>query len=265
MTKDNQKLINQDRDLDELFQIASHEELSAIADIITDSGRGRLSLSEDVKRDIIDHQSKRSLSKIATLLSREIRAFGSNTLASVARGGKPVEYQEVALDVAKKLGVKDLPKDASCVNIEFSILVAILTKSLKDKTPEEISKMLKESGCEFDNSVQAVIKSTTNLEMLIRSLTTSSNALSLAKMISGALTPSLATGGAVYLSTGFVARAPAMFNPLGMALAAVWAGYDMSGPAYRVTIPAIAHIAFIRQTQINFEIERSRMELRQCL
>jgi uncharacterized protein YaaW (UPF0174 family) len=265
MQKDKSPLINQGRSIDELLKIASHEELSAIANIITDNGQGRIALDSAVKNAILKHQEKRQLFEIAHLLAKEIRAFGSNSIASIVRRGEPIPYLEVALDVAKKLGVKNVSKASSEAEIEKAILLGLLSKSFKDKSPDEILKMLKDFGYTIDSKTQSLIKGATDKDTLVKVLMTSFGTLAIARTVSSALTPTIAVGGAFILGSSVIARAPALLNPLGIAISAIWAGYDASGPAYRVTIPAIAHIAFIRQTQINFEIERAQMELKQCL
>ncbi|WP_409012598.1 hypothetical protein [Bacteroides xylanisolvens] len=39
-----------------------------------------------------------------------------------------------------------------------------------------------------------------------------------------------------------------MMGPIGWILTAVWTLIDIAGPAYRVTIPAVIQIAYIRQS-----------------
>jgi uncharacterized protein YaaW (UPF0174 family) len=265
MQKDEGSLINQERDIEDLLRIASHDELSAIANIITDNGEGRVALDSAVKLEILQHQEQRQLSKIADLLAKEIRAFGSHSLASLVRGGKPVEYNEVVLDVAIKLGVKNVSGSSTVVEIEQAILVTLLSKSIKDKSPDEILQMLKEIGYSLDSKTLSSIKAATDNDALVKILITLFSSLAIARTVSSSLTPALAATSKALLSSSVIARAPVLLNPLGVAISAIWTGYDASGPAYRVTIPAIAHIAFIRQTQINFEIERAQMELKQCL
>lgn len=36
-------------------------------------------------------------------------------------------------------------------------------------------------------------------------------------------------------------------GPIGWALTAAWSAYDIAGPAYRVIVPAVIHIAYLRQ------------------
>lgn len=56
-----------------------------------------------------------------------------------------------------------------------------------------------------------------------------------------------------------------MLNPIGLAITAAWSTYDLSGPAFRVTIPAIAHISLIRQSLIAQDIKKFQKELEACL
>ena len=46
-------------------------------------------------------------------------------------------------------------------------------------------------------------------------------------------------------------RISAFAGPVGWAITAAWTAYDVAGPAYRVTIPAVIQVAFLRQQYIN--------------
>ena len=252
--KEKKLLINRDRSLVELFKVASFDELSAIADVITDYGNGRAMLKETTKNEILKFQKRHSLQQVASILENEIRAFGSNTIVNVFRR-RPVSYAEVVRDVAKRLGIKGLSVDVKVHEIERQILLALLTKAFKDKKPEEIERML-------ENDIDA--ESRKNFHKNSRHGSHSLNALkglsafSLAKIVSMALKPTV-------VPLGIIARAPTMLNPIGLAITAAWSAYDLSGPAFRVTIPAIAHISLIRQMLINQDIKRFQKELEACL
>lgn len=256
--------INQNRSLEQLLTIASRDELSEIVNIITDNGKGRLSLDKDIRLKLEQAQKAEKLNQLAGLIAYEIRAFGSNTIANSMRK-EPVSYIEVLCDVAKKLGVKKLNAKAPEVVIEQEVLIALLGKALDGKSAEERSVLLAKGSGELDSKTRELIAKATNKEALLQILKTSFNTYGISKLVATALSGSLVTAGQVFAVSTVVARVPALINPLGLALSAAWATYDMSGPAYRVTIPAIAHISFIRQTQIKFEVERAQMELKQCL
>ena len=51
-----------------------------------------------------------------------------------------------------------------------------------------------------------------------------------------------------------ITRAIGIFaGPIGLILMGFWTAIDIAGPAYRVTIPAIIQIAFLRQVYLNKE------------
>ncbi|MDP5130176.1 MAG: hypothetical protein NWQ54_04800 [Paraglaciecola sp.] len=266
MHKDTVKMqVDQDRSLEELLRVASKDELSEIANIITNNGKGRLSLDKGVLKIIEKRKRLNELHLSNDLLANEIRAFGSNTIANSLRRSMPVSYHEVLCNVAKKLGVKKIDKNSPAIDVEIEVLIALLRKAFDKKTVEEIRSLLKQGNCELDPKTRKLIDNATDKEALLQMLKTSISTYGLAKLIATALPSSVLAAGKVFALKAMVFRTPGLINPLGLALSAAWATYDISGPAYRVTIPAIAHIAFIRQTQIKFEIERAQMELKKCL
>ena len=236
-------LINRDRTLVDLFKNAPFEELSSLADIITDNGKGRTLLKDANKIKILNYQQQARLSEIAELLASEIRAFGSNTIANIFRR-EPVSYFEIVKDVAKRLGVKGISKDAKVYDVERVILITILKKANSDKSADDIELMLKSDLKPRSNSKEYINRRDPAVSDALKGVST----FSLAKLVSTALTPTV-------LPVGLVSRTPNMLNPIGLAITAAWTTYDLSGPAFRVTIPAIAKISFIRQFLIALYIE----------
>ena len=53
----------------------------------------------------------------------------------------------------------------------------------------------------------------------------------------------LAANAALTRTMGLVA------GPVGIALTAIWTAYDLAGPAYRVTVPAVLYVAMLRLKQ----------------
>lgn len=104
------------RPLPDLLSSASSADLNMLADLITDNGKGRVALDRKVKSTILSHQAKGTLQSIPEILDAEIRAFGSNSIATMFRSGG-VSYLELATDVAKKLDGK-LSKDLDILDIE---------------------------------------------------------------------------------------------------------------------------------------------------
>lgn len=265
-------VVEKNRPLKKLLAAASPDELGALADILTDQGRGRLSLAEDTKNKILDHQKRRALPQIAELLEREICAFGGNTFANMVRS-KSIDYAEVARDVADKLGAKVADTDdVHC--IEDKVLRALLIKWLEKVSDEERAQYLASSGLGLsEETLDRLAKSTdmrevSNQLMLIWGRGDASTMF--VELIQRAVFAAGFAASAMLAGTSGVAavvggRVLSLVNPLLAVTAAAGTAYQASGPAFRVTIPAVAKIACIRRTQIDFEFQQFKTRLQACL
>ena len=91
-----------DTDLVEVLTSADAEDLSILTDHITDKGDGRLSLSSDTCKKLVDARVAGEFSaEIRALIGEELQRFGGNSLVNLMRGGTGVTYSEIAL----KLGI----------------------------------------------------------------------------------------------------------------------------------------------------------------
>lgn len=60
-------------------------------------------------------------------------------------------------------------------------------------------------------------------------------------------------------------RAPVLLNPVTAVISTAWMTYELSGPAYRVTVPAVIRVASIRLANIQLQTDQFRSELTKCL
>jgi hypothetical protein len=74
----------------------------------------------------------------------------------------------------------------------------------------------------------------------------------MAAIIVNAVLKALFGRGLTFAGAGLMMRSISAFaGPVGWAITAAWTAYDVAGPAYRVTIPAVIQVAFLRQQYIN--------------
>lgn len=266
-SKQSTPLINKTLSLDKLLRYASTAQLSELADIITDSGKGRLALTENSKKNILAHQRRRALHIISTDLAREICAFGGNTVVNVFRSTSQPSYLVVAMDVAKKMGVK-VPKNASACDIEELIIKQILISSFKGKSKEEIEALFSAHDCKFDNQQLEQLLKKGKTADLVSWLYSACGPYTLSRLVNSAMVPALnvaAKFGVPLIGKVIATRAPVMMNPIAAVISAAWVTYDLTGPAFRITLPAVIRIACIRQTYIRQETEKFCQELKKCL
>lgn len=260
-------LINKAISLDKLLRHASTAQLSELADIITDSGKGRLSLTESSKKSILEHQRLMTLHMISPAIAHEICAFGGNTVVNAFRSASQPSYFVVAMDVAKKIGVK-VTGNASVCDVEELIIKQILKTSFKGKSKEEIEALFNVHDCKLDSlQFEQLLKKGKTAD-LVSWLYSSCGPYVLSQLVNSAMVPALnvaAKVGMPLIGKVIATRAPALMNPIAAVISAAWVTYDLTGPAFRITIPSVVRIACIRQTYIRQETDKFCEELKKCL
>lgn len=180
------------------------------------------------------------------LIAAELQRYGANTLMSLARLGQGVVYREILGDVCDKLDVNYNPKSTT-ETIELSLLMKVLEKSLDQMTPENLAAFSRTMQLELTNPTPQLIIMA--VQAAIR--TSSLAALEIATVMSASVITSL--GGIATWGTVVVAsRALSVIaGPVAMVLSSAWMISDITGPAYRVTIPACIIVAWLRQQHIS--------------
>lgn len=265
MVAQQQLLIDRNLPLEKLLKAASHEDLQILADIITDEGKGRLSLSDAVKQKILKNKKNNTLHSIVGDLAREICSFGSNTVLSFV-GKRNTEYSVVVRDVAKKLGAKT-PKGASIIDLEELIIREVLKKVLA-KSSSDVVSFLESEGFKLDKERLKEIQKKGDMTAMVSFLFTFVGPYGLSRLVIMGIASGMAIGvgaGGAVMGAAVVARAPTLLNPVGVVLSAAWIAYGVSGPAYRVTVPAVVCVAAIRQAWVKSMTDWFHMELKKCL
>lgn len=229
--------------LNTLLQNAEVADLDILVDYITDKGEGRLSLDSDVCRRLsISKRMGNYSHDDRDLIGKEIRLFGGNSLVNMFRGDG-VSYDEIVRDVASKLGA-DYGKQTPLVTVEMNVLTKILEKSFEKMSDAERDEILKElnvknltgAGPAAAGALIAVMRAggfkTFQLAAIV--------ANAVAKFILGRGIPFAVMGPMMrYLSVAI--------GPVGWVVSTLWTVADLASPAYRVTLPCVVQIAYMRQ------------------
>lgn len=166
------------------------------------------------------------------LIAGELQHFGGDSIANtLRRHGK--FYRAILLDVCKRLKAK-VDKQLSTPQIEQQLLAHFLQHSWNKLNAEQKAQFLAAVECrshELDSLMAHLLRH--------RKL---SEGVTL--LLDERLTAILRTHAAVSVIGHGLVRGAGLGGPLGAALNSVKA---VSGSAYRVTIPAVLHIACLRQ------------------
>ncbi len=229
---------------------ASNDDLKVLTDIITLDKRGNTRVTETLTiTDSYKSNYPHNIRAFLPDLIDELERFGGNTFANIIRG-EGVPYSRILRKVAKRLKVKFDSNEPDGA-IERALLEKLLADTLENASDEELKELVKEvgdaSGNVFQNakgfSRQATI---TALMAAFRHGAFGSYQLTLA-IVNNMVRFVLGRGLTLAANATLTRVASIFVGPAGWIAMGLWTIVDIAGPAYRVMIPAVVQIAYIRE------------------
>lgn len=233
-----------DSDLAKVLSTADVDDLTVLVDHITDKGEGRISLSSETCKTLTDAKSAGRIDEATrALIAEELKRFGGNSLFNLMRGGAGVPYREILCDVASHVKARHNPK-SDCAQIEIAILEAVLEQSLGKMSEEEKANLFAEFGSTYKPSAGSALMAA--LQAAIKA--SGFGAYKLAAVVANAVAKAILGRGLAFGATAGLMRGISVFTgPIGWAITAIWTVFDLGSPAYRVTVPCVIQIAYMRQ------------------
>lgn len=248
-----------------LIAEADDDDLCVLADYVTDAGEGRISLSNDVCKLLVQCRDNVSFGTSARrTLADEILKFGGNTLTNFYRDmrksmghesllGKilpdatpTISYDEIVRDVASHMKVSSGKHD-SVEDIENSIMRHLMGESLKKMDAETAREVTKDLGGDFSVAAPATAAASLAVGGAGGFAT-----YRLAMIVANSVARTLTGRGLAFAANATVTRTLGMvLGPIGWAVTGLWTLADLSSPAYRVTVPCAVQLAYMRQKMIH--------------
>lgn len=237
-----------------VLERADNEDLKTLCDIITLRKDGTPRISDSLtKTEGYRRNYPHRMKSLIPGIVKELGLYGSNTFVSLFKG-EGADYSAILRKVARRLKVsfRDTLSDEV---IEGYMLQKLFDDMSEQLTDEELRTMAREFGVKpLRYSRQAIVAA---LQMSIRhggiyGLAWSMNvANAVARQTVGRGIAAFASGSVLSRSLSVLA------GPIGWALTAAWTAYDIAGPAYRVIVPAVIQIAYLRQKSLMLELSIS--------
>ncbi|EFC0651881.1 hypothetical protein FA849_19765 [Escherichia coli] len=225
--------IKGDETLVALLLNADKNDIDLLIDYITPDGKFNFSQSDRVKKALRDGKNSEAVDEeTLRLLIRELQHFGGNTVMNLFRRNG-VSYSEIVDDVASHLKIK-VAKNAPVKEKESLIIDAVFASSWNKMSDDDRRQLLRDMGISTSISLDKL--SRMELPLLQR-----------AAMVASGLAQ-IATGKALPLIAGLgIGRVLGVLTgPVGLALTGLYTAYDISNPAFRITLPCVVQIAWIR-------------------
>lgn len=227
-----------DIDLVPLLRKCTNEDLDPLVQYILQKGwlSSELDITEVYQKNQPNHTA------YVDEICSEIQRFGGHTIANWIRGGEGASYQNIVCSVAKRLKV-NFNEHREVEVIEEQILLKFLEKAwekMSEVEKRDLSKSLPKGtkiGKEFPFiAFQAVFKAG------------GFKSYQIMLIVANAMWKFIFGKGLPLVANAALARwASVLTGPVGLAISSIWTIYDLGGPAYRVIIPCVIHIAMLRR------------------
>lgn len=228
--------------LDFLYS-ASNDDLRLLCDIVVKDKNGNFRMTEGLSgTDTFKQCYPDNIRAMLSELVDEFRLFGGNTFANLFRGSGP-GYTEILRDVAKRNKVS-FRKSNSDEQIEQYLLQKLFDESLNNASDDELKKMMKELGYPTTNFTRQASIATLMAAWKAGGF---QSYILLVSVVNAVMKFLIGRGLSLAANAALTRMASIMMGPVGWVLTALWTIVDIAGPAYRVTIPAVIQIAYIRQ------------------
>lgn len=233
-----------DKDL-ELLRYSDNEMLEVLVKYLTTDKDGSTRYTESLTGEKAFQAVGKDYKQAWQLIGAELQHFGGDTFVNLFRGNG-VMYKEILTDVCKKLSVKT-NFSAEVVDIEQALLAKLFSDSWEKMSEEERKKIRSELKIDGNLASSAAL---TSIIAAIRMGGFMS--YQVAMIVANAVARAVLGRGLTLAANAGLARMIGVFaGPIGIAITALLTIPAISGPAFRVTLPAVVQIAAMRQQMLN--------------
>lgn len=239
-----------DKDL-RFLSSCENEDLRVLCDILTHDRLGNIRITEQLTAtDEYNRNYPEDMLFLVPQISNELLKYGSNTLATFWHN-EPDSYETVLRRVCKQMDVRTMEQD-SVAKMEHNLLTTLCQDTLNKMSERELRLLANENGIPDKTLTRQAL--TAALLMAIRTsraVLTRIAARIIQYIVEIITIRGVATAG-IETATRAVGGA---LGPIGWIALGAWTVYDISSPAYRVCVPAVLQVAYMRLNR--FEKERS--------
>lgn len=228
----------------QFLQYCDNEDLVSLCNILMFDNKGNLRLSESLSNNdnwiLCFPNNMRGMWKD---LASELQCYGGNSLLNAFRNGRGPSYESIVYNVCKRLKVKGISKHDTAEDMEQKLLVSVSSRAIGEMSEEQAHSIMEECGVKgYDYSRAGLIAAIIALQMVNRRLF-----LVVINSVMMMLGQILLGRGIMMAGMGILSRGiGAMCGPIGWIILGGWTAWDMMGPAYRVTVPAVIQVAYMR-------------------
>lgn len=233
----------EDKDL-EFFKEMASKDLHDLVESITKDKDGDIRITEELTTKEIYKKYYPDHKKYWYLVAAELQCFGANSFVTIFRGGKGVMYREVLQDVCDNSKV-NYNKKQSVAAIENQLLIKLLGDATEKMSESDRADFAKLVGLNTAKMLSPEgLMAAAQAAFVAGGFQSYRMALIVANGVSRAL---LGRGLTLAANATLTRTLSIVSGPIGWAVTGLLTAIDISGPAFRVTLPAVIHVALLRK------------------
>ncbi len=226
------------------LQYCENDDLRVLCDILMFDNQGKIRISERLSNS--DSYLKcypDNMHGMWKELACELQGFGGNSILNYLRDGQGPSYERIIRDVCKRMHVKDLDKNDTVEQMEHKLLLTVSADAIGHLNEKEIRSIMDECDIHgYDYTKQGLIAALIALQAINRRVY-----VIVIQTVIRMTTEFLVGRGVAMVGMGIVSRfVSVLCGPIGWIFLTGWTIWDLLGPAYRVTIPAVVQVAYMR-------------------
>jgi len=228
----------------QFLEKCENEDLRILCDILMYDNNGEIRISESLSNsDSYISCYPNNMKGMWKDIASELQCYGGNTVLNICRCGQGPKYENIVYDVCKKMKVKGISKHDTAEDMEQKLLITLSSKAISEMTEEQVRSIMEECGIKgFEYSKAGLLAALIAIRVINKRLF-----IIVIQYVMETLTEILLSRGVVIIGLGTISRGLGVFfGPVGWLLLTGWTIWDLMGPAYRVTIPAVIQIAYMR-------------------
>ena len=235
----------------EFLRFCAHGDLNDLSDILM-LDKGELRYAEQLSGDSRFTGNRHDLTRAWKIIAAELQRFGADTVVTMFRGGKGVLYKEILEDVCGHLKV-EFQEEEDLSIAEDRVLISALKSSLENMTESERAEFAKSAGDVFGDgkfdparATPAAILAALQAAMAMGGFAAFQVAAIAANAVAKFV---LGRGLTLAANAGLMRFLGVIGGPIGVAISALLSVPMISGPAFRVTVPGVIFVAYLRHKQ----------------
>ena len=228
----------------QFLQFCENADLRTLCNILMFDNKGKIRLNQNLSRraDFFSCYPDRMVGMWKDLAS-ELQRYGGNTILNCLRGGYGPSYKSVVSGVCEQMRVGGITKHDNVEEMEQKLLIHVSKKAIGELDESYIRAIMDECGLHnYERSKKGLLAALMALQVINRTLF-----IIVIESVMRTVSRILIGRGIMYAGVGIFSRGVGiLFGPIGWLVMGGWTVWDMLGPAYRVTIPAVIQVAYMR-------------------